>query len=192
MSETSASLLERARDPGDAEAWTCLVDLYTPLIRSWARRYALQPDEVDDLVQEVLGTLARALPRFEHNRRTGALRRWLRTVTVNVLRHAWRRGRFRPTGGTDFAAVLDQLEDPGSGISQQWDREHDRHLVRRTLAIIEPDFRPATWSAFRRHVLEGVPARDAAAELGLTVNAVLIAKSRVLQKLRERLCDLVD
>jgi RNA polymerase sigma-70 factor (ECF subfamily) len=192
MSATSASLLERARDPGDAEAWRRLVDLYTPLIRSWARRYTLQSDEVDDLVQEVLGTLARELPRFEHNRRTGALRRWLRTVAVNVLRHAWRRGRFRPTGGTDFAAVLDQLEDPASGLSQLWDREHDRHLVRRTLATIEPDFRPSTWQAFHRHVLEGVPVRDVATELGITVNAVLIAKSRVLQKLREQLRDLVD
>jgi RNA polymerase sigma-70 factor (ECF subfamily) len=34
-------------------------------------------------------------------------------------------------------------------------------------------------------VLDGAPAAAVAAELGLSVNAVLIAKSRVLHRLRE-------
>src|ERR1700745_257890 len=50
MSVTSATLLERLRDRNDAEAWRLLVDLYTPLLTSWLRRYALQDADVDDLV----------------------------------------------------------------------------------------------------------------------------------------------
>ena len=74
--------------------------------------------------------------------------------------------------------ALDQLEDPASELSRRWDREHDGFVLQRLLGLIEPEFQPATWKAFRRHVIDGVPAENVAAELGLTVNAILIAKSR--------------
>jgi RNA polymerase sigma-70 factor (ECF subfamily) len=54
-----------------------------------------------------------------------------------------------------------------------------------------PQFAPATWEAFRRFALEGIPAAQVAAELGLTVNAVTLAKSRVLKRLRKEAGDLL-
>jgi len=41
-------------------------------------------------------------------------------------------------------------------------------------------------------VEDGQPASDVAQELGISVNAVLIAKSRVLKRLREKPAGLVD
>ena len=73
-----------------------------------------------------------------------------------------------------------------------WDEEHDRHITRTLLASIRLEFQPATWRAFQRQVQDGRPAADVAAELGLSVNAVLIAKSRVLKKLREKAEGLVE
>ena len=90
MSETSASLLDRLGDHADGEAWRRLVDLYTPLIRGWLRRQGVPEAEVDDLAQEVLGIVVRELPGFHHNRRVGAFRAWLRVITTNCLRQAWR------------------------------------------------------------------------------------------------------
>ena len=157
MSATSATLLERLRDRADAEAWQRLVDLYTPLLTGWLRRYSLQTSDVDDLVQEVLTAVVRDIPRFEHNRRPGAFRHWLRTILANRLREFWRARRTRPTatGDSDFAAMLDQLADPDSGISHLWNEEHDRHLAGRLLGMIEAQFAPSTWQAFRRLVLDG-------------------------------------
>src|SRR5262249_10545500 len=158
--------------------WRRLVDLYTPLIRAWLRRHALQDPDADDLTQDVLGVLVRELPNFRHDLRRGAFRRWLRTVTVNRLRVFWRAQRRRPLAGTaaDLGHVLDQLEDPDSGLSRLWDREHDLHVARRLLELLEPEFEPATWRAFRLLVLEGRPTAEVAAELGLSPNAVRIAK----------------
>lgn len=194
MSHTSASLLDRARNPRDREAWFLFADIYEPLIRGWLRRYALQESDADDLVQDVLRKIAAKLPEFQHNQRPGAFRCWVRVITTNELRHWWRDGRFRPSvpGTTSFAGVLEQLEDPGSALSGVWDQEHDRHIVRRMLQATETDFQPTTWEAFRRHVIEGRQANEVATELGLTVNAVFIAKSRVLQRLRERLKGFLD
>src|SRR5437868_2137437 len=86
VSETSLSLLERLRQPAlDEAAWKHLADLYTPLIQDWLRRYGVRQDEVDDLTQEVLSTVHREMPGFEHNQHPGAFRCWLRTITVNRL-----------------------------------------------------------------------------------------------------------
>jgi RNA polymerase sigma-70 factor (ECF subfamily) len=194
MLETSISLLERLRLHPDAPSWQRLVDLYTPLIRSWLLRHSLQASDVDDLVQEVMSVLVRELPNFQHERRTGAFRRWLRRITVNRLRVFWRGGHGGPeaVGGSDFGQLLAQLEDPDSSLSREWDLEHDRHVARRLLELIEPDFEPATWQAFRLLVLEGKPTAAVAAELGLTPNAVRIAKSRVLSRLRQEMEGLVE
>src|SRR5262245_7996724 len=106
MSDTSVSLLERLRDRPDGLSWQRLVDLYTPLIRAWLHRDLLPAADADDLVQEVLAVVVRELPHFEHSRRSGAFRSWLRGVTVHRLRDFWRQRHYRPeaTGDSNFLA----------------------------------------------------------------------------------------
>jgi RNA polymerase sigma-70 factor (ECF subfamily) len=194
MSDTSASLLQRLREQPDDDAWRRLVHLYTPLLKGWLGRYGVQPADADDLIQEVLAVVVRELPQFEYNRRAGAFRRWLRTILVHRLRGFWRARQARPTatGDSDPARTLEQLEDPESGLSKLWDQEHDRHVMARLLEQVEPEVTPSTWQAFRRVVLEGRAEEAVAAELGLSVNAVFIAKSRVLARLRREARDLID
>jgi RNA polymerase sigma-70 factor (ECF subfamily) len=140
-----------------------------------------------------MGTLLRELPQFRHDLRRGAFRRWLRTIAVNRLRTFWRgRDRRLALGQADLDAVLDRLEDPDSALSRLWDEEHDRHVARRLLELIEPEFEPTTWHAFRLLVLEGQPTRDVARALGVTPNAVRIAKSRVLARFRREVEGLLD
>jgi RNA polymerase sigma-70 factor (ECF subfamily) len=194
MSETSLSLLDRLRLQPDAESWRRLVDVYTPLIQGWLRRHSVSPADADDLTQEVMTVVVRELPKFEHNQQRGAFRNWLRTVTTNRLRVLWRARRARPmaTGDSDFLKMLDELEDPNSNLSQLWDQQHDQHVARRLMELVQPQFEPATWQAFRRVVLDGVKAAVAAAELNISVNAVLLAKSRVLSRLRQEMAGLTD
>lgn len=194
MFETSASLLDRLRAQPDEAAWHKLVDMYTPLIRGWLRQQARLDTEADDIVQEVLTVVVRKLPGFERQPRPGAFRRWLRNITVNCLRDFWRARRGRPlaTGDSDFLQMLDQLEDPESAASQQWDQEHNRHVGQKLLEIIQPRFEKTTWRAFQRVVLDGAAPAEVAAELGITVNAVHIAKSRVLALLREEGRGMID
>ena len=187
MNETSVSLLEHLRHGPNESAWRRMLDLYNPLIRGWLRRHALRDQDVDDLVQDVLGVVVRKLPEFRKSPQIGAFRCWLRGITVNCLREFWRAERIQPkaAGQREFASVLDQLEDPESGLSKLWDREHDQHVTHRLLRLIRPRFEATTWQAFHRVALDGASVDQVAAELGLTVNAVFIAKSRVLHLLRQ-------
>jgi RNA polymerase sigma-70 factor (ECF subfamily) len=194
MSDTPVSLLEGVRARPDGDSWRRLVDLYAPLIRGWLRRHLLPDADADDLVQDVLAVLVRELPHFEHSGRTGAFRSWLRTVTVHRLRDFWRGRRYRPeaTGTSDFLDKLEQLEDPDSGLSHIWDQEHDRHVVARLLELIRPDFQASTWQAFEAVMLRGELPAAAAQRLGVSINAVLLARWRVMRRLRREAQGLID
>jgi RNA polymerase sigma factor (sigma-70 family) len=195
MDATSISLLERLRERPTDSDWSRLVAVYTPLIQAWMRRQTmLSMADADDLTQEVLSALVRELPAFRHSQRVGAFRHWLRAVTVNRVRHFLRskRGRVSASGESAMIQMLDNLEDAESDLSQVWNQEHDEHVAAHLLAAIEPQFQPSTWAAFRRTALDSVSPQDVANELGLTVKAVVVAKSRVLKRLREEARGLLD
>lgn len=190
VAETSISLLERLRLGPDPTAWERLVELYTPLIRNWLGGYGVASMDLDDILQEVFGTLCRELPAFRHDLRRGAFRRWLRTITLNRLRNFWR-ARTR-NASPNPEPLLAQIEDPASDLNKRWDEEHDKHVARRLLELLEPEFEPATWQAFQLLVLEGLDTRVVADRLGITPNAVRIAKSRVLSRFRQEVEGLID
>lgn len=129
--------------------------------------------------------------RFEHNQNPGAFRAWLRGLTVNRLRVLWRT-RQPATSGEAILEQLRQLEDPSSALSRSWDDEHDHHVATKLLEAIRLEFQPATWHAFEATVRDGRPTAEVAAELGISLNAVLIAKSRVIKRLREKAAGLID
>ena len=60
------------------------------------------------------------------------------------------------------------------------------------LDLVEAEFEPATLQAFRRLALEGASGAEVAEELGMSVAAVYVAKSRVLQRIRQEAEGLID
>jgi RNA polymerase sigma-70 factor (ECF subfamily) len=194
VDSTSPSLLDRLRQqPGDEAAWRRFDSLYRPLLKAWLRQYALQEQDVDDLVQQVLEVLVRELPQFRYDPAKGRFRAWLRGVLVNRVKDFWRMQRFRPRAdATSFATVLEHLEDPESDLSRLWDRDHDRCVLERLLDLVRRDFKPSTWEAFHLVVMEGLPIVQVAERVALTPNAVRVAKYHVLNRLRQEASGLLD
>lgn len=194
METTHLSLLQRAKDEMGSSTWKEFFDLYSHLIDSWLRRRGLQAQDIEDVRQEVLTVVIRELPNFEHNGRTGAFRAWLRLATANRLRQFWRESTRRKDRADlgQFAEMADQLEDPDSQLSRMWDIEHDKIVLSKLLDRIETDFKPNTIKAFRRVAVANEDEKKVADDLGITVNAVRIAQSRVLRTLRQLAAGLID
>jgi RNA polymerase sigma-70 factor (ECF subfamily) len=193
MNTTSVSLLDRLKgaEPNAAD-WHRLKDVYFPLIRSWLSSFPGLHAEADDLTQDVFVVLVRSLPSFERQRH-GSFRAWLRQVAINRARAFWKANRKHAHGEANRdGEVLSQLEDPSSDLAQQWDREHDQHVLRKLMAAVQPDFDLATWQAFTRFALDGLPAAVVAKELGMSETAVVQAKFRILKRLREEAGDLMS
>jgi RNA polymerase sigma-70 factor (ECF subfamily) len=188
MPITPASLLERLRQPDSNAAWDRFVELYTPLFYFWAKRLRLQPDDAADLVQDLFTALVEEMPTFLYQP-AKRFRGWLWTVFINRHRALQRRNAARGTevGG----ALLDQLagEEPSDEIAE---REYRDYLVHRAMQLMRADFQPQTWTACWEYVVVGRAAAEVAAELGVPVNQVHLAKSRVLRRLRDELQGLLD
>jgi RNA polymerase sigma-70 factor (ECF subfamily) len=182
--ETPPSLLERLRRPADPEAWARFVELYTPLLFTFARRFGLHDADAADLVQDILLLLVQKLPEFTYDRQK-SFRAWLRTLMRHKLAEARRRLRPQPAACMPDVAAPDDVE-------ALWEAEYRQRLVGRALQVMQREFQPSTWKACWEHIVSGRPAADVAAELGLSVGAVYAAKFRVLARLRRELDGMLD
>jgi RNA polymerase sigma-70 factor (ECF subfamily) len=177
MQPTPISLLKRITQDSDPGAWVPFVRLYTPLLSAWARDTGLDEAEAADLVQDVFTVLVEKLPTFRYDPR-GSFRGWLRAILVNRWR-ALKRKR-RPTLVDQLDHVPDDTEPPFSDEAVERVR-----LLRRAVTMVQAEIAPTTWEVFHQNVLLGKPAAQVANDLKVTVNSVYIAKSRVLQRLRQ-------
>jgi RNA polymerase sigma-70 factor (ECF subfamily) len=190
---TSLTLLDRLKiAPPESSDWQRLQDVYMPLIRRWLGRIPDLGAEVDDLAQEVLVVLLREIPRFERQRE-GSFRAWLRQVAVNQVRTHRKKPWHRAIVGLDPAdGFLDRLADPNSELAQEWNLDHDRFVFQKLLAVVQPDFEATTWRAFQKFAIDGQSAAQVAREMGLTENAVIQSKARILKRLRQEAGDLLE
>lgn len=163
-----------------------MLEVYQPLIKKWLRRFHAPENDLNDLSQSVLMVVTKKLPEFEHAGRVGSFRAWLRTITRNCLLKFWRENKVRPkaTGDSEFQGQLNQLADDTSELSQIWNREYDEFVLAAVLRQIKPEFKPQTWTIFQRLTLSAEKPKVVADDLGVTLNTVFVAKSRVMSRLR--------
>ena len=189
MLTTPPSLLDRLRQAPEQLGWGGFVEMYTPLLFAWAGRAGLSlGHDAADLVQDVFATLVEKLPEFRYDPQK-SFRAWLKTVLLN----RWRKHPAAPDGRAGAPdADLNAIAAADKKLPEFEEAEYRRYLVRRALALMEAEFKPATWQACWECVVRSRPPAEVAAELGVTDNAVYLARSRVLRRLREELSGLLD
>ena len=175
---THVSLLERLAATEDQEAWQIFCERYGPLIRDYGRRRGLQPSDCDDLLQDVLLSLSKAMSGFTYDPQKGRLRSYLKATTMRAISR-----RARQNDGIRSLDTLEDVEHPGAEDDDPWEEAWRRHHVRRALDRMRSEFNERTLTAFSLYVLEGRPAQEAAEVLGASIEAVYQSKSRVLKRL---------
>jgi RNA polymerase sigma-70 factor, ECF subfamily len=181
------TLLERLRQPGDDAAWGRFVELYTPLLFAWARRCGASEHDAADLVQEVFVILVQTLPSFDCDRQA-RFRGWLRTLLLNKLRDRKRR---QARAGKAMAELAQERRPAGQRGAVLGDGLPER---------AGPACPGADPGRVHREYMEvllgnrGARPRPAevARALGISENAVYIARCRVLRRLRQELGGLVE
>ena len=193
-SSLSSSLLTRLQRR-DGDAFQRLVNLYGPVVYGWCRRRGLQPAAAADLGQEVFAAVAQRISDFRRDRPGDSFRAWLWGITRHKLLDHWRGRQRRPVamGGSDAQVQLAQVaEDDDVSVPEGTAGGDTRTMLHRALELVRLEFEDRTWQAFWRVTVEGQAAADVAHDLGMSRNAVYIARSRVLQRLHEEFDDLID
>ncbi len=193
---THRSLILRLQD-NEANAWQELIHLYSPLILHWCRRQGARDRDCEDILQDVFRTVVRNIDRFRKDKPSSTFRGWLRTLTRSRMIDFYRREADNPDpiGGTEANLRFAQIADPTNPDGEDDDStepDEERQLFLRAIELIREEFKPDTWQAFWRATVDGCSAQDVAEELGMRPGTVRVAKSRVLQRLRDRLGDCLE
>ncbi len=183
---TSSTLLYRAREM-DAAAWDQLVRLYGPLVYRWCRREGLQEHDAADVGQEVFHSVSRCIGRFDRER--GSFRAWLKAVTRTKVADFHRRrspGRAGVGGGIGAPELADLAAPPAADSDDPaTDPEEKLFLLRKAMEMILADVTEINREAFLRVVVDGRDPAEVARELGVPVNRVHLAKSRIKRRLQK-------
>jgi RNA polymerase sigma-70 factor (ECF subfamily) len=188
---TSTTLLERLRqEPSDQAAWAEFVRRYGPHLYRWCRRWGLQEADAQDVTQAVLIRLAGKMSDFQYDP-AGSFRAYLKTLA----RYAWcdfLKSRKQPDAGSGGSEVLEVLEtvEAGDDLVQRLNEQFDQELLAEAQARVQQRVEAHTWEAFRLTAVEGKSGAEVAAQLGLQVAMVYVAKSRVQKMLQEEVARL--
>jgi RNA polymerase sigma-70 factor (ECF subfamily) len=180
-------LIARLSDPEDAEAWNEFVQIYLPLLYRMARRKGLQHADAEELGQEVLLAVARAVHRWQPDAERGRFRDWLSRIARNMIINFLTRPRHRVTG-TGNSEVLRMLHEHAAADGEEtvlFDLEHRREVFLWAAARVREFVTPTTWQAFWQTSVEARPIAAVAQSLGMSIGSVYIARSRVMSRLRE-------
>lgn len=180
---TRASLLERIRSDSSTNrelAWHEFRSRYAPVIAGFAKKCGATPQDIDDIIQDVMTSLLTAGDRFVYDPSKGRFRGWLKTCTVRAaIRRAGKNLRFR-------GVPLDELPQAELAVEAEWNDIWEQQLVARGLAALREECGGSTaFRAFEQYVLLDRDAAIVAAELETSVNNVHQAKSRMTARLRE-------
>ena len=156
---SDAELIRRAQE-GDEEAFTALAVSWHPRVVRWACGLLDDPDDADDVAQQVLVRLYTHLGRFRGLARFST---WLYQITVNAARDA-RRRRVRRARIVERMATIDP---PPVATTDPGDRMAEGEVMDRAHAALAA--LPARQRAvFDLVELQGYGPQEAAALLGIS------------------------
>jgi len=184
--QTTTRVLESLKGSDHDGVWQDFRDTFFPVVVGFARHAGLSETDAEDAAQETMIAFVKAYREGKYDREKGRLRNWLFGLARHAVQNAFRK------------RAPERLVDNPSGVTAFWNRLPDENAVEKTWAgewrkvVLDKCLRRAkqeldekTFSAFELYVLGEQSVEDVAKRLNMSENAVYIAKSRVIARLRQ-------
>jgi RNA polymerase sigma-70 factor (ECF subfamily) len=183
---TTTKALEELRESNDAAVWRQFQEYFYPVVANFARAGGLSLADAQDAAQQVMLEFVQAFRAGKYEREKGRLSSWLyglaRRVVQNYRRHLPREQLI--SDNTSGTAFWDGIADKES-TKKLWDKEWREMALEKVLQQVRKETDKNVFEAFELYALKGKNVTEVAEQLGISRNAVYIAKSRVLTRLRQ-------
>ena len=190
---TTTQVLEDLKGSNDTLAWNHFRDHFYPVIFNFAKVLGLSETDAEDAAQETMLTFLKALRDGKYDKEKGQLSHWLFGMAKRVIlnfRKRLPREHFveDDTTGTSF---WDMVQDENA-VKQSWDNQWRQMVLERCLQQARRELDAKVFKAFELYALSQKSAEEVSHVLSISRNAVYIAKSRVLSRLRQLQEDFED
>lgn len=181
---TTTALLESLKDPGKDEVWREFDARYRPVLFAFARKLGLNRTDAEEIAQATLVEFVGAYRKGSYERSKGRLSSWIIAIARNRIgKHRRSKGQTVQNRGD---SALDELRTR-TQMTRVWAAEQERVIFDRAWELLNTAGRTSTNAirAFELVAMRGMPPAAVAAECGMTLDEVYLAKSRVAKRLRE-------
>lgn len=183
---TTTQLLDDLKTTDDEAAWTEFCSHFQPVIIRFAVKLGLSKVEAEDAAQETMAAFFKSFKEGKYDPGKGRLSNWLFGISKRVILNL--RGR-QPlehliadkSTGTSF---WDMVQDDKT-LGRTWELEWQQMVMKRCMEQVRQEFEPKVFGAFRLYAIEQFPVEQVCDRFDMSRNAVYIAKSRILSRLRE-------
>jgi len=183
FTRTTTQILDSLRDEADDGLWQLFDDRYRPVIIAFARRQGLSEEDSADVAQTTLAQFTADFRAGRYDRTRGRLSSWIIGIARNRIADVGRARARRGVQRGESALIDISEEDAGA----HWAEARQRIILDRAMQMLrsQTNLDERTIAAFDLCALRRVPPEAAAAQCGMTVAEVYVAKNRAIKKLRE-------
>ena len=189
--ETRKSLIVRLKNEQNEFAWRDFVCSYEGFLNQLSRRQGVPERHIPDVTQQILMTIAKSIDGWKDDGNAASFRRWLSTVSRNVVIRFMSRERKQAggVGGSDLVAVLQNVADKPD---EQHVRKYEHELIVWAAEQVRHEFLESSWRAFWATVIDERSVDEVAAELGVSAGSIYMSRSRIMAKIRRKVAEVND
>jgi RNA polymerase sigma-70 factor, ECF subfamily len=184
---TTATVLNSLKNFQDQTAWNKFANRFSCRIKAFAIKLGVPPSDLEDAAQDVLTAFAESYRGGHYDRSKGRLSSWLFGIAYRQIAN-FRRKQLAALQRHDNRGAHTTFwgELPDEQTAQQtWCEAWESHDIEECVQHVRSEVAENTFRAFEMTVREGQSPDIVAAALGMSRNAVYVAKHRVLNRLQE-------
>ena len=189
--ETRKSLIVRLKNEQNDSAWRDFVCTYEGFLNRLVRRQGVPERHIPDVTQQILLTIAKSVDGWSDDGNAASFRRWLTTVSRNVVVRFMSRERKQAggVGGSDLIAVLQNIE---AAPDENSIRQYEHELIVWAAEQVRHEFLETSWRAFWLTVIDGQSVEHVAKQLGVSPGSIYMSRSRIMAKIKTRIAEVND
>jgi RNA polymerase sigma factor (sigma-70 family) len=185
--------VDRLHDWEDRKHWQEFFDTYGKLIFSAALKSGLTEIEAQEVVQETIITVAKKVGQLRYDPARGSFKGWLLHITRWRIADQFRKRRpgdnqKRASSDTRLTATIERVADPkAEELDDFWEREWQENLLAAAMQRLRKRIDAKQFQIFDCYVRKEWPAQKVAAELGVSMGQVYLARHRVTALLKKEI-----
>lgn len=188
FTRTRRSLVRRLRNWDDQKGWQEFMDKYGKFIFGMARRSGFSREEAEDVMQDVLVSVARKMPEFRYFGERGSFKAWLvMIIKSRIIDHLRKKYRRLPQAGGGDAdnsgrtSVEDRIAQEEDALSHEtfWMTEWESYVLETALNRVKQRLPAKHFLAFRMCTQQEKSPAEVAKALGLSLPNVYLIRHRV-------------